>query len=345
VWPHVSMSRFLADRINNWISIIIWVMLTAIFAADVLTPPEIVAVCLAYAVPVFLSLFETKPRTIFYASIATALSLVDWVLQPALAIDRAVVTANIGIAILVQWLIAFLVWLQRERMNDAVHAAERQRRFVNILSHEVGTPLTVIAGQAVRLARLSAPLVLDDLRSRVDKIRTAARRIELLVERIRFASSLESETIPIEYREIDLRTILLQVLEQMREENLCREIELDTGAGPQVIRADEMLLRQMIENIVANSIKYSPESTEITISLSANEHTVSIKIVDHGSGISRHDLSRLGTPYYRGSNSRGVSGTGIGLYVVQKIVEAHGGRLAIDSKLGVGTSVTVDLPR
>jgi signal transduction histidine kinase len=320
-------------------------MLTAIFVADVLTPPEIIAVCLAYAVPIFLSLFEAKSRVMLYASIATGLSLADWLLQPAPVIDGAVVAANIGIAILVQWLIAFLVWLQRERMNDAVRATERQRRFVNILSHEVGTPLTVIAGQALRLARLSAPLVADDLRPRIDKIRTAAHRIELLVERVRLASSFESETIPIEHRDVDLQTILLQVLEQLREENMGREVELDTGVGPQVIRGDEMLLRQIFENIVANSLKYSAESSKITISLSGNEHTVSIKVVDRGSGISRQDLSRIGTPYYRGSNSRGISGTGIGLYVVQKTVEAHGGRLTIDSKLGVGTSVTVDLPR
>ena len=339
------MSRFLADHINDWISIIVWVMLTAIFVADVLTPPEIVAVCLAYAVPIFLSLFETKSRVILYASIATVLSLVDWLLQPAPVIESAVVAVNIGIAILVQWLIAFLVRLQRKRMNDAIQAAERQRRFVNILSHEVGTPLTVIAGQALRLARLSAPLVLDDLRLRVDKIRTAAHRIELLVERVRLASSFESETIPIEHRDIDLRTILLQVLEQMREENSGREVELDSSVGPQVIRGDEMLLRQMFENIVTNSIKYSPESAKIAVSLSGDEHRASIKVVDHGCGISRQDLSHIGTPYYRGSNSRGVSGTGIGLYVVQKIVEAHKGRLTIDSKLGVGTSITVDLPR
>jgi signal transduction histidine kinase len=339
------MSTFLADRINDWVSITIWVMLTAIFVADVLTPPEIIAVCLAYAVPIFLSLFETKSRVMIYASIATGLSLADWLLQPTSVIDSAVVAANIGIAILVQWLIALLVWLQRERMNDVVRTAERQRRFVNILSHEVGTPLTVIAGQAVRLARLSAPLVLDDLRPRIDKIRTAAHRIELLVERVRLASSFESETIPIEHRDIDLRTILLQLLEQVREENLGRDVELDPDVGPQVIRGDEMLLRQVFENVVTNSIKYSPESAKITINLLGNEQRASIKIVDHGSGISPQDLSHIGTPYYRGSNSRGVSGTGIGLYVVQKIVEAHRGRLTIDSKLGVGTSVTVDLPR
>jgi signal transduction histidine kinase len=341
---YVTMYKSLVGRSAERIVIAIWAMMAMIFALDILTPPEIVAVCIGYAVPIFLSIWETKRHTLLYTAIATVLSLFGAFWPPAPAIYHAATAANIGIAILVQWLVALLVRVQRERLNDAFNEAERQRRFINIVSHEVGSSLTVIAGQSLRLAKLSAPPVLDDLKLRIDKIRMASRRIELLVERIRLAASFESDTFPIERRTVDLRTILLQVVEQLREENQGREVELDMRVDSQVIQGDEMLLRQMFENIITNSLKYSLADEKVKIILSENELGASVKIIDHGRGISPQDISHIGAPYYRGSNSAGVSGTGIGLYVVQKIVDAHGGRMAIDSKLGVGTSVTIDLP-
>jgi len=235
-----------------------------------------------------------------------------------------------------------MVRLQRQHVAAMLEKAESQRRFVNILSHEVGTALTVIGGQASRLMKFAVP---QDLKLRAEKIRDAARRIELFIDRIRFASSFGDGTIPIERGAVNLHTVLQQLTEQLREENRGRVIELSLYPEPQIVAGDEMLIRQMFENVIMNSLKYSPTDRKISVSITKRDSLARITIVDHGSGMSQYDLSRIRSPFFRGENSKGISGTGIGLYVVEQIVEAHKGRLFIESALGAGTTVVLDLPQ
>jgi signal transduction histidine kinase len=105
-----------------------------------------------------------------------------------------------------------------------------------------------------------------------------------------------------------------------------------------------MLLRQIFENVITNGIKYSPSHAPITISVAEYGSTVRVTVADRGSGIAQEDLARVRHAYYRGPNSKGTSGAGLGLYVVERLVEAHHGRLAIESEVGRGTTVTIDLP-
>jgi signal transduction histidine kinase len=333
------------DFIPEPVSIAIWAMLSAIFLFDILTPPENISVCLAYAVPIFLSLFEVRPRPMLYASTSTVLSLVGVLIQLSTATNRMLVVANLLIAIAIQWLVAALVRLQRQRLSDMLEKAESQRRFVNILSHEVGTALTVVAGQALRLTKLSVQPALNDLRLRAEKIRDAAHRIEAVIDRIRFASSLDDGTIPVERSAVNLHAVLQQLIEQLKEENYHRVIDLNLCSEPQIINGDEMLIRQMVENLIVNSLKYSPTHETVSVSISERDQGARIAIADHGSGMSQYDLSRIRAPYYRGDNSKGISGIGIGLYVVEKIVVAHNGRLSVKSSPGVGTTVVIDLPK
>jgi signal transduction histidine kinase len=336
--PNVKTHNLIAQPV----SIAIWAMLSAIFLFDILTPPENISVCLAYAVPIFLSLYETQPRPMLYASTATVLSLIGGLIQSPAAISRVIVAANLLIAIVLQWLVALLVRLQIQHVTAMLEKAESQRRFVNVLSHEVGTALTVIGGQASRLTKLSVP---EDLKRRAEKIRDAARRVELFIDRIRFASSFGDGTIPIERGAVNLHAVLQQLTEQLREENRGRVIELSLYPEPQIVAGDEMLIRQMFENVIMNSLKYSPTDRKISVSITKRDSLARITIVDHGSGMSQYDLSRIRSPFFRGENSKGISGTGIGLYVVEQIVEAHKGRLFIESALGAGTTVVLDLPQ
>lgn len=105
-----------------------------------------------------------------------------------------------------------------------------------------------------------------------------------------------------------------------------------------------MLIRQLLENVIVNAIKYSPAGTPIFVGIGKRGSASRIRIADQGIGIPDHELPKVRSPYYRGQSSRGTSGTGLGLYLVERIVEAHGGRLAIESEVGKGTSVIIDLP-
>jgi signal transduction histidine kinase len=223
--------------------------------------------------------------------------------------------------------------------------AEFQRRFVDILSHEVGTALTTVTGQAYRLTKLSEQLAPRDLRVRAEKIRKAAERIEGIIDRVQFASSLGDGTIPIGHRSINLHTMIQQLTEQLKEEQRAGSIELKLCPEPQVVSGDEMLLRQVFENVIMNSIKYSPWEAPISVSITKHGSASRITIGDRGSGIPQYQLPRVRSPYYRGDNSKGTSGAGLGLYIVERIVEAHKGQLFIESEVGKGTQVIIDLPQ
>jgi signal transduction histidine kinase len=106
-----------------------------------------------------------------------------------------------------------------------------------------------------------------------------------------------------------------------------------------------MLLRQMLENVIMNSVKYSPADAPISVSITKHGSASRITIADRGSGIPQYELPRVRIPYYRGENSKGTSGAGLGLYLVERIVEAHRGRFFIESEVGEGTKVVVDLPQ
>jgi signal transduction histidine kinase len=324
------------------VSAIIWALIGSVFVLDLRTPADDVSVCFAYLIPIFASLFEARPRPILYASATTALSISGMVVQPP---NYAGTAMMIAIAILTQWVVATLVKLQQRRLVEANERAESQRRFVDILSHEVGTALTTVTGQAYRLTKLSEQLAPDDLRVRADKIRKAAERIQAIISRIQFASSLGDGSIPTGEGAINLHAMLEQLADQMKEEHQGGQLDLKLGQDPLYVAGDEMLLRQIFENVMANGFKYSAPHAPIVVSASEHGSTVRVVIADQGSGITQEELPRVRNAYYRGPNSKGTSGAGLGLYVVEKLVEAHHGRLSIESELGRGTKVTIDLPQ
>ena len=326
---------------SHGVTAAIWVLVASIFLLDLLTPADDVSVCFAYLIPVFVSLFESRPRPILYASAASALSILGMLVQPP---SYAMTVMMVLIAVVTQWTVAILVRLQQRRLIEANERAESQRRFVDILSHEVGTALTTVTGQTYRLTKLSDQLAPDDLRLRAEKIRKAAERIQAIISRIQFASSLGDGSIPTGEVAIAVDDMLEQLAEQMKDEQQGGRIELKLSPVPMYVAGDEMLLRQIFENVITNGMKYSPSHAPILVTVSEYGAAVRVVVADQGSGIAEDELARVRQPYYRGPNSKGVSGAGLGLYVVEKLVEAHHGRLAIESERGRGTTVTIDLP-
>ncbi len=144
----------------------------------------------------------------------------------------------------------------------------------------------------------------------------------------------------------------------LRLEKLCshcvEEIQLSAGSKHQIIfdcphqgervSLEEKLMRSIIANLLSNAIKYSPQGGEVRVSLKFFGDRVQLKITDQGIGISEDDLGQLFEPFHRGQNVRRIPGTGLGLIVVKKCVDLHHGRIDLNSKLNVGTVVTIEIP-
>ena len=107
---------------------------------------------------------------------------------------------------------------------------------------------------------------------------------------------------------------------------------------------DEKLLRSIISNLLSNAIKYSPKGTTVRFDLSGDPHQAILSIQDAGIGIPLEDQPHLFQSFYRGNNVGTLSGTGLGLTIVKSSVDLHGGKIAVNSEVGVGTTVTVTLP-
>jgi signal transduction histidine kinase len=328
-------------------------VMLALFLLDALTSADNVSLCFAYAIPIFLALLDAKEMAFVYAGVATLLSVAGSFIQPPGDSILLIFVANRVIAVVTQWMVAALVFyrhradallrvqLERERQDAA-----RQRRFLAILSHEVNTPLTIIDGQAYRLAKLRHDISADELATRTAKMRQAVRRIGAMVRKIQLASQVGEGALPMDYHAIDLAALLAESVEHAGEAAEAGGITVTLQAGPLPTDfwGDASLLRQVLDNLLSNAVKFSPAGSTVALSARRMDEAVVIEVADRGLGIAAEDRPLLFTPYHRGSNSKGVPGAGIGLYLSRNLVEMHGGEIAADPREGGGTVIIVRLP-
>jgi signal transduction histidine kinase len=219
--------------------------------------------------------------------------------------------------------------------------SETSRRFVDVLTHEVGTSLTTIDGQAFRLKKILANSGTDDAILRADKIRQAAKHIENVLRQVQVASEIEHGPIDVQWSSVNLRDIIADAVVELSDNHV---INVDTAKLPISIQGNADMLQQIIENLLSNAVKYSPAGTPVSIWGRVEDNMAVVTVSDRGRGIPPNEQTQLLEPYFRASNSRGVHGTGIGLYVVGQYIHSHGGWIDIASEVGSGTAVTFQIP-
>lgn len=227
----------------------------------------------------------------------------------------------------------------------AITYAQRERERLNaIASHELKHPLTVMIGNA-ELA-LEADDLTPRMRERLETMLGASERmLEMAGSMLRTGRSTGTGNESLE--EIDLRQIVRDSVGSFRPTAATREVTLDLRLDdPLPVTADGFRMRQVVDNLVSNAIKYTPRDGAVRITSILTDDTVALIVTDTGIGISSADLPHVLTPYFRTAQAQETaSGTGLGLGISREIVAVHGGTLSVDSELGVGTVVTVTMPR
>ena len=224
------------------------------------------------------------------------------------------------------------------------HAQRERERLSAIASHELKHPLTVMIGNA------DLALEDDDLSPRIRKrFETILRASERVLEMT--SSMLKTSRTAFEGREsyddIDVRQIVVDSVDSFRPTASAHDvaIELDVHE-PLPAVADGFRMRQVVDNLVSNAIKYTPRDGDVRITGALEGDSISLAVTDTGIGIADEDLPNIMTPYFRTATAKDTAtGTGLGLGITREIVAAHGGTLTIESELGAGTTVTVRLPR
>ncbi len=215
-----------------------------------------------------------------------------------------------------------------------------RRRFIQRLDHELKNPLTAIQVQLDNLQASEA----SENRSKetIAELRTQADRLAQLTRGLRRLADLGLR--PLEFERVEIGELLDEVVELLQAPD---RIALDVQKVPwpiPPIEGDRELLLMVFRNLADNALKYSPPESKIQIRARHTSGALVVEVIDTGRGIPPDELPLVAEELYRGSNTRDVAGSGLGLSIVQRIVERHGGRLEIRSRPGQGTIATVQLP-
>jgi two-component system phosphate regulon sensor histidine kinase PhoR len=225
---------------------------------------------------------------------------------------------------------------------------ERVRRdFVANVSHEFKTPLTAIQGFAETL--LSGAL--DDKANRkhfVEIIREHARRLARLTDDLLKLSRIEAGRLELEIRPIRVEALVSGCVETARLNAKSRglQIVVDLQQNAPAVRGDGAQLGEVLQNLLDNALQYTPSGGQIEVKARANGHNIVFTVTDTGIGIPESDLERIFERFYRvdAARSREAGGTGLGLAIARHIVDAHGGRIWVESAVGQGSRFHFSIP-
>jgi two-component system phosphate regulon sensor histidine kinase PhoR len=224
---------------------------------------------------------------------------------------------------------------------------ERVRQeFLSNVSHELRTPLTAILTFVETLE--SAPTDEENSKRFLSIIRKNAARMHNLIDDILELSAIEAGTVKLETRDAELSAMVDDVLDSLESQASSRRVTLTNKVEPgTMVRVDPTRLEQMLTNLIENAIKFNREGGTVVVDYEENEDRSRILVEDTGEGIPAQHLERLFERFYRvdRARSREMGGTGLGLAIVKHLARAHGGEVGVVSKLGEGTTFSIELPR
>lgn len=218
-----------------------------------------------------------------------------------------------------------------------------QRHFVGMVSHEFRTPLAVIRTCAMQLReKLTAPR--EESVTRCLNIERSVQKLSELIDGYLEFDKFDTSGRPLQATLVDLYALVEEVVSDSDLPVDRVKFTIDDSVAE--IYCDRQLMRTAVRNLLANANRHSPQATTIEVDISAAENDrVVISVRDHGEGVPAAELPFIGQRHFRGKNALGSPGTGLGVNLVQKIVEMHGGNLAIYSTPGRGARFTMNIPK
>jgi two-component system OmpR family sensor kinase len=229
-----------------------------------------------------------------------------------------------------------------EAFDERAASEARLRQFIADASHELRTPVATIRGYA-ELYRTGALDHADDLADAMRRTEQESVRMGDLVDDLLHLARLDQGR-PLEQRPVDLSVLAADAVLDAQAVAPDRAVGVE-AAGGVVVQGDERRLRQVVANLVGNALVHAPGAT-VTVRVDRTATTAVLEVADDGPGMAPEDAEKAFDRFYRadGSRQRHHGGSGLGLSIVDATVRAHGGRAAIDSQLGRGTTVRVELP-
>lgn len=242
------------------------------------------------------------------------------------------------------------IFMATEENVTTLRDVDRSKtEFVSIASHQLRTPLSAIRWYIEMLLAGDAGKLSDKQREYMDEVYTSTARMVELVNALLDASRLELGTFSVSNETIDIVQLANDIMSEQKISALQKKLDISISTDTEIpkIQSDLKSLRMVMQNLLSNSIKYTPENGKIKISFSIfKSNNILIKISDNGYGIPKPQQDRIFTKFFRADNVRlkSTEGTGLGLYIVKLIIDNYGGRIRFESEENKGTTFYITIP-
>jgi PAS domain S-box-containing protein len=230
---------------------------------------------------------------------------------------------------------------------SALKTLERERNnLISTFAHDMKSSLTIIGGFVLRLLHKPDSLDAQKEKRYLEIIRKESGKLEMLISDFLEFARLQTGRLKLNFSSISLDKELMELCEayqpKVADQGLTLELENETTLPP--IMADGTQLRRVFTNLIDNAVKFSQKGGSIILAAMGDEKEIRVSVRDQGAGISAEELPRIFDAFHRGKVGAKVEGFGLGLAAVRAIVEAHGGRVLVESETGKGSTFTVILP-
>lgn len=230
------------------------------------------------------------------------------------------------------------------QLAKAEELQHQQSEFVSMLSHDFRNPLNTILNSAGLLQADNLQLSEEKKLRLFQLIQVASKDMNRLLDEVLLVGQGDVGRLVFNPAPLALRPFFQQLLEEAQvNASKHHQLLLIGGEGDREVLADKILLKHIGSNLLSNAIKYSPKGGKIIVEINLDECLI-VRIIDEGMGIPPQDLQNLFQPFHRAHNVANIPGTGLGLTIVKSCVEAHEGKMTVESEMGVGTTFAIALP-
>lgn len=226
------------------------------------------------------------------------------------------------------------------------HNDASRREMVANVSHDLRTPLASLQGYLETLKLKAEELSDEQRREYIDIAYKHSERLRKLISELFELSTLENQDARLHFEPFSMSELLQDVCQKFRLEAEKKGLQLSTAIStqPTFVSADIGLIQRVVENLIENAIKYTPQGGQVAVSLLMGEDTITTQITDTGQGIAAEDLPHIFERFYRVEKHRNLDGTGLGLAIAKRIMQLHNSSIEVQSKPNLGTTFSFPLP-
>jgi signal transduction histidine kinase/GAF domain-containing protein len=237
--------------------------------------------------------------------------------------------------------------LLEEMCRSQEERLQSKTDLINMASHEIRHPLTLIMGFSEVLRDYGDTLDEGESGEVADKLHKAAERLRRSVVNMMEVSRIESGKLSVQAEEIDIKPLLNSLTEELEARSLQQEVEVEVESDAEKIFADKDKLEIILFNLMDNAVKYSPPGSTVKVFARRSDNEIVLGVRDQGQGISEEYLNFIFEPFRKGQSEEygNIKGMGLGLYIVNRLVEAHGGRIEVRSEHGRGSTFIARFPQ